>query len=177
MQHFAHCNILIHSTLLFDKLTHLLSIMCHFCTQSTMLKVLAGEIEPTTGDILKSSSSLRIAYLQQEFTETIVMTRTLKEELLASFVEEHRILEAIEQCEADLARTTDCPDAMDEVLTKLQQLQDLAIDKQCYSLEPRVLKVMDSMGFSPQDGSALVGTFSGGWKMRIGLAKILLLDP
>jgi ATP-binding cassette subfamily F protein 3 len=36
---------------------------------------------------------------------------------------------------------------------------------------------MDSMGFSREDGEALVGTFSGGWKMRIGLAKILLLDP
>lgn len=136
-------------------------------------------MEATTGDTLKSSSNLRIAYLKQEFTESIVMTRSLKEELLASFTEEHRILAAIEACEGELARmaATSSADDMDEVLTRLQQLQDLAVDKQCYSLEPRVLKVMDSMGFSPEDGSALVGTFSGGWKMRIGLAKILLLDP
>lgn len=146
--------------------------------QSTILKVLAGEIDPTTGEILKSSSALRIAYLKQEFTETIVMTRTLKEELLASFVEEHRILAAIVQCENELERAIyDTPEGMDEVLTRLQQLQDLATDRGCYSLEPRVLKVMDSMGFVPEDAGALVGTFSGGWKMRVGLAKILLLDP
>jgi ATP-binding cassette, subfamily F, member 3 len=36
---------------------------------------------------------------------------------------------------------------------------------------------MDSTGFSPSDGDALVKSFSGGWKMRIGLAKILLRDP
>ena len=44
-----------------------------------------------------------------------------------------------------------------------------------YSLQ--VDKVMDAAGFSPSDGSALVKSFSGGWKMRVGIAKILLKEP
>jgi ATP-binding cassette subfamily F protein 3 len=142
-----------------------------------MLRILGGEIEPTTGSIVQSSSTLRVAYLKQEFAESIVPTRALKDELLSSFTEELQILADIAQCEAALADTVDDADRMDAVLARMQRLQDLAIAKQCYALEPRVQKVMDSMGFTREDGEALVGTFSGGWKMRIGLAKILLLDP
>ena len=83
----------------------------------------------------------------------------------------------ISQCEEEIGLTTDNPEKMDEVLNRLQKLQDSAIDKECYSLESKVLKVMDNMGFSRDDGTALVSSFSGGWKMRIGLAKILLLNP
>jgi ATP-binding cassette subfamily F protein 3 len=148
-----------------------------FVRQSTMLKILSGEIEPTAGAIAKSPSTLRVAYLKQEFAESIVPSRSLKDELLSSFTEELEILADIAQCEAALADTVDDADRMDAVLARMQRLQDLAIAKQCYALEPRVQKVMDSMGFTREDGEALVGTFSGGWKMRIGLAKILLLDP
>jgi ATPase subunit of ABC transporter with duplicated ATPase domains len=105
------------------------------------------------------------------------MSHTLKEELLSAFTEEQAILRDITACEEEVGGTTDDPEAMDEVLARLQRLQDAAIDKECYALEARVLKVMDNMGFSAEDGDALVGSFSGGWKMRIGLAKILLLDP
>jgi len=144
--------------------------------QSTQLKILAGELEPTTGSVTQSSSNLRVAYLRQEFIEHIVLTRTLKEELMSSFTEEQAILEDIAQCEKELEATTDTG-KMDAVLERLQELQELAQESKCYALEPRVLKVMDSMGFTVEDGNALVGSFSGGWKMRIGLAKILLLDP
>ena len=142
-----------------------------------MLKILAGDLESTSGQVIKSSPNLRVAFLKQEFIETIVMTRTLKEELLSAFTEEHQILSDIEDCEAQLALSSNSAERMDEILSKMQDLQELAMHRQCYSLEPRVLKVMNSMGFSPEDGGALVSSFSGGWKMRIGLAKILLLDP
>lgn len=145
--------------------------------KSTILRILSGELEATEGTIVKSSAGLRLAYLRQEFTESILPTRTLKEELLSAFVEERRILEDLARCEAELAGTVADAERMDEVLARMQRLHDQAAAKQCYALEPRVQKVMDSMGFSPEDGQALVSSFSGGWKMRIGLAKILLLDP
>jgi ATP-binding cassette, subfamily F, member 3 len=44
-------------------------------------------------------------------------------------------------------------------------------------LETRVDKIMDMMGFAPNDGKLPVRAFSGGWKMRIGLGKVLLQDP
>ena len=96
---------------------------------------------------------------------------------MTAFTEERQILHDIASCEEELSHTINNATRLDEVLNKLQQLQDRAFTQQCYALEPRVLKVMDSMGFSPEDGCALVSSFSGGWKMRIGLAKILLQDP
>jgi ABC transporter len=48
---------------------------------------------------------------------------------------------------------------------------------QVYDLDTKVEKVMDMMGFLPRDGAAPVSSFSGGWRMRIGLGKILLRDP
>jgi ABC-type multidrug transport system fused ATPase/permease subunit len=60
--------------------------------KSTQLKILSGELEPTTGEILKSSANLRVAFLRQEFVEGLAMDASLKEELMTSFVEEARIL-------------------------------------------------------------------------------------
>ena len=105
------------------------------------------------------------------------MEHTLKEELLSSFVEELVLLNEIEEYQKKIELTVDDPNQMEEVLDKLAKLQELAISKDVYSLDSKVLKVMDSMGFSIDDGNLLVSSFSGGWKMRIGLAKILLLDP
>ena len=60
---------------------------------------------------------------------------------------------------------------------KMQELQQKAEDKDVYVLESRVKKTMDLMGFTDDEGDDLVASFSGGWKMRIGLGKVLLKDP
>lgn len=145
--------------------------------KSSSLKILSGEIEPTTGEIIKSNGDLRVAFLRQEFMESLRMENTLKQELLSTFVEENKIIEEIAKCEDDIAATTDDPERMNAVLERLDKLQDQAASRNAYNLEPKVLKVMYAMGFTEDDGNALVSSFSGGWKMRIGLAKILLLDP
>jgi ATP-binding cassette, subfamily F, member 3 len=126
---------------------------------------------------VKSSPGLRIAHLKQEFVESLVLSRTLMEELMASFVEEQSLMAQIAACEDSLSRSFDDSADMDRVLAQLQALQTAAADRQCYALEARVHKVMHSMGFTGEDKDALVGSFSGGWKMRIGLAKMLLCDP
>jgi ABC-type cobalamin/Fe3+-siderophores transport system ATPase subunit len=145
--------------------------------KTTQMKILAGELEPTTGDVVKSSKDLRVAMLRQEFIDELDMTRTLREELLQAFDEEQRLLKGITELEEEVSRTTDDPERMEQVLNKLQDLQDKAIAKGAYSLDSKVDKIMDATGFTVEDGSALVKSFSGGWKMRIGLAKILLKDP
>jgi len=105
------------------------------------------------------------------------MENTLKQELLSTFVNELNILNEIEKYQKLIELTIDNPNEMEEVLNQLSKLQELAINKDVYSLDSKVLKVMDSIGFSVDDSNLLVSSFSGGWKMRIGLAKILLLDP
>lgn len=120
---------------------------------------------------------MRVAFLRQEFMDELVMTRTLKEELLASFTDEQEVLRSIEQCENDLAQATDDPDKMQDILNRLQSLQEEAIAMGAYALDAKILKALDAMGFSTDDLNTKVESFSGGWKMRIGLAKILCLDP
>lgn len=145
--------------------------------KTTQLRILYGDLEPTTGDVVKSTKDLRVAMLRQEFIDELVMTRTLRDELLSSFEEEQSILKSIADCEDEIGRTTDDPLRMEQVLNELQDLQEKALARGVYALESKVDKIMDATGFSIEDGRALVSSFSGGWKMRIGLAKILLKDP
>ena len=102
--------------------------------KSTTLRILAGEVEPTNGDVVKSSPNLRVAFLRQEFVEGLMMDNTLKQELFSAFVEQQRILSDIAQCEKELADTTDDADKMQAVLQKMDQLQEMAMSKGAYSV-------------------------------------------
>lgn len=63
------------------------------------MKILAGELEPTTGEVIKSSKDLRVAFLRQEFVDELVMERSLEEELISVFKEEAKALAALQACE------------------------------------------------------------------------------
>ena len=83
--------------------------------KTTQLRVSAGEMEPTTGDVVKSSRNLLIAFLRQEFIDEFVMSHTLREELLIAFKSELKILDDIVACEEALSQTTNNPEEMDDV--------------------------------------------------------------
>jgi ABC-type cobalamin/Fe3+-siderophores transport system ATPase subunit len=146
--------------------------------KTTQLRILYGEMEPTTGDVVKSSKDLRVAMLRQEFIDELVKERTLKEEFMSVFVLENKLLQDLKDAETALGNMSETDtEAMQEILDKMQGLQQKAEDKEVYALESKVKKVMDLMGFTEEEGEDLVASFSGGWKMRIGLGKVLLQDP
>ncbi|KAG7352934.1 ABC transporter related protein [Nitzschia inconspicua] len=146
--------------------------------KTTQLRILAGELEPTTGDVVKSSGDLRTAMLRQEFVDELVPERTLKEEFMSVFEEENQILQDLKDVEQQLETMSgEDQDTMQEILDRMQDLQRKAEDKDVYVLESRVKKTMDLMGFSDDEVDDLVASFSGGWKMRIGLGKVLLKEP
>ena len=146
--------------------------------KTTQLRIMAGELEPTTGDVVKSSTDLRTAMLRQEFVDELVKERTLKEEFMSVFEEETQILQDLKEAENALENMSgDDSDKMQEILDRMQDLQQKAEDKDVYVLESRVKKIMDLMGFNDDEADDLVASFSGGWKMRIGLGKVLLKDP
>jgi ATPase subunit of ABC transporter with duplicated ATPase domains len=145
--------------------------------KTTQLRILAGDLQPTSGTIVKSSQNLRVSFLRQEFLDSLNPENTLKDELFSTFKEEQQILDAIAQCENDVAQSVGNEDQLTQILDKLQSLQEKAISKGVYSMNSKVEKIMGSMGFSSNDADAKIKTFSGGWKMRIGLAKILLEGP
>eukprot|EP00979_Chaetoceros_neogracilis_P003814 scaffold666_cov272-Chaetoceros_neogracile.AAC.6 len=146
--------------------------------KTTQLKIMNGEMEPTTGDVVKSKKDLRVAMLRQEFVDELLPDRTLLEEFMSVFEEENQILEDLREAETQLEKMTGAdPDVMQEVLDRMQKLQANAENKDVYALESRAKKTMNLMGFEDDEEDYLVAMFSGGWKMRIGLGKVLLKDP
>ncbi len=146
--------------------------------KTTQLRIMNGEMEPTTGDVVKSKKDLRVAMLRQEFVDELVPERTLMEEFMSVFEEETKILEDLREAEKELEQLTgDDPDRMQQVLDRMQDLQNKAENKDVYALESRAKKIMNLMGFEDDEEEYLVAMFSGGWKMRIGLGKVLLQDP
>jgi ATPase subunit of ABC transporter with duplicated ATPase domains len=146
--------------------------------KTTQLRIMSGEMEPTTGDVVKSKKDLRVAMLRQEFVDELVPERTLMEEFMSVFEEEKKILDDLRESEKQLENmTADDADAMQEVLDRMQKLQGQAENKNVYALESRAKKIMNLMGFEDDEEDYLVAMFSGGWKMRIGLGKVLLKEP
>lgn len=126
---------------------------------------------------MKSSARLRVSFLRQEFLDELVLERSLQDELLSAFQEEKNILDEITLYENKVSSAVDDMDAMGILLDKLQDLQARADSIGAYNLVSKVTKAAASLGFLEDDLQRTVGSFSGGWKMRIGLAKILCQDP
>ena len=81
------------------------------------------------------------------------------------------------QCEEALASAGDDADAMQDALNRMAELQTQLDAADATAVERKVDKILGAMGFTADDASLPVSAFSGGWKMRIGLGKILLQEP
>jgi ATP-binding cassette, subfamily F, member 3 len=140
--------------------------------KSTQLKIIAGKTEPTTGEIIRPAS-LHIAYLSQEFE--VDNSRTVKEELWQAFGAANEAHAALDEVHRQLEVAN--PEELDKILNKMDKLQRQYEALNGYALEAEIDKILPEMGFESEDGDRLVSAFSGGWQMRMSLAKILLQSP
>ena len=140
--------------------------------KSTQLKIISGEIEATSGEVIRPPS-LNIAYLTQEFE--VEPSRTVKEEFWTVFTEANQIQQAIVQLHHDMEVAE--PKALDKLINKLDKLQRQFEALDGYALDAQIEKILPEMGFASEDGDRLVSSFSGGWQMRMSLGKILLQSP
>ena len=140
--------------------------------KSTQLKIIAGEIEPTAGEIIRPAS-LHIAYLTQEFE--VDPTRTVREEFWRVFKEANQVHESLLKVQHEMETAT--PEELDELIHKLDNLQRKFEALDGYGLDAQIEKILPEMGFQAEDGDRLVSAFSGGWQMRMSLGKILLQNP
>ncbi|WP_448596370.1 ABC-F family ATP-binding cassette domain-containing protein [Thermoleptolyngbya sp.] len=140
--------------------------------KSTQLKIIAGEIEPTTGEIIRPAS-LHIAYLTQEFE--VDPSRTVRDEFWRAFAEVNQIHEGLAEVQHQMQ--TASPEELDDLIHQLDRLQRKFEAMDGYGLEARIEKILPEMGFSTEDGDRPVSAFSGGWQMRMSLGKILLQSP
>ena len=140
--------------------------------KSTQLRLIAGEDEPTSGEIIRPAS-LNIAYLTQEFE--VDPRRTVREEFWTVFVEANQAQQAI--ADTQLRMEAADPDALDPLIHDLDRHQRKFEALDGYGLEARIEKILPEVGFTSDDGDRLVSAFSGGWQMRMSLGKILLQAP
>ncbi|MEL6438220.1 MAG: ABC-F family ATP-binding cassette domain-containing protein [Cyanobacteria bacterium J06621_8] len=140
--------------------------------KSTQLKIINGEIEATSGEVIRPSS-LKIAYLTQEFE--VEPSRTVNEEFWTVFIEANAIQQQINQVQQSMETAE--PEQLEHLINKLDKLQRKFEALEGYTLDAQVQKILPEMGFTTEDGDRLVSSFSGGWQMRMSLGKILLQEP
>ena len=142
--------------------------------KTTLLKMLAGFDDPDSGGIVKPAT-LTIGYLPQDgLTHS---GRTVFEEVSTAFqplLDMQREMEEIEHRLGDASVPQDEHDAM---LVRYSDLQDRFRLGEGYSTDLRIASVLRGLGFNADDRDRPAETFSGGWQMRIALAKLLLGRP
>lgn len=147
------------------------------CGKTTQLRLIAGTLDPSSGEIVRSSSRTKSSFLRQEFVDELDPRRTLREEFTSAFTEESALLAAYEECEREVATAGDNMEMLEKLLNRLEDLRVKCDEKDAWNLDSRIDKVMPGLGFTEDDNDKLVASYSGGWKVRIGLGKILLQDP
>jgi ATP-binding cassette subfamily F protein 3 len=142
--------------------------------KTTLLKMLANLDEPDSGAIVKPAD-LTIGYLPQDgLTHS---GRTVFEEASSAFQPLLDIKAEMHEIEHRLGDSTIPQREHDAMLARYSELQDRFRLGDGYSMDLRIATVLRGLGFSPEDAARPAETFSGGWQMRIALAKLLLGRP
>ncbi|MEO6174791.1 MAG: ABC-F family ATP-binding cassette domain-containing protein [Flavobacterium circumlabens] len=143
--------------------------------KSTLLKIIAGQSKPSTGNISAPKEAV-IAYLPQHLLTTD--GATVMEEASKAFGEIFSMKAEIDEINEQLTVRTDYES--DQYMKLIERVSDLsekfyAIEEVNYEAE--VEKILVGLGFEREDFTRQTSEFSGGWRMRIELAKILLQKP
>ncbi len=141
--------------------------------KTTVFRLIMNEESPDQGTISKPDK-IRIGYFSQNIEN--MKGRSVIEEVLSSGGLD-LIKDQIQKYEAKLCDPDLTEDVMTSVLEKYGELQSQFEAVGGYDLESRASEILGGLGFSNEDMKLDVGQYSGGWKMRVTLAKILLLVP
>ena len=137
-----------------------------------MLKILSKEMEPDSGQIA-ADKNLSIGFLKQDIE--FVYGRTVLEEAYEAFQEIKTIEFKIDDINHQLAERTDYEsDGYHQLMVDLNEFQHQYEILGGYNYQGETEKILQGLGFKREDFNKLTDTFSGGWRMRIELAKLLL---
>ncbi|WP_298263538.1 ABC-F family ATP-binding cassette domain-containing protein [uncultured Lutibacter sp.] len=140
--------------------------------KSTLLKIIARELECDTGTMAFEKNT-SIGFLKQDIDFTF--GNTILEEAYTAFVEIKSVEKQLEEINVQLAERTDYESESYHNL--LHDLDDLTHRYELlggYNYQGETEKILQGLGFKREDFGKLTETFSGGWRMRIELAKLLL---
>ena len=140
--------------------------------KSTLLKMLSGEINFYEGNVIPEGN-ITIGFLKQDLD--FIKGRTVWDETMQAFEQINQWKKELEEVNHQLATRTDYEsDDYSQLIHKMTELNDLLHHHDAYNLEGDMEKVLLGLGFKAEDFGKITDEFSGGWRMRIELAKLLL---
>lgn len=143
--------------------------------KSTMLKIIAGLQKPTSGNVAMPRDTT-VGYLPQHIT--VSDTSTVIDEVRSAFSHVDEMRARLDEINHQLATRTDYEsDAYQELIEAMTSLNDRLAMEESENFEAEMEKTLIGLGFLRSDFNRPTSEFSGGWRMRIELAKILLRRP
>ncbi len=141
--------------------------------KSTLLKIISGELEYNSGQISFEKKDLKIGFLKQDID--FVYGRTILEESYQAFSELKALERQLDDINTQLAERTDYESqSYHDLMVDLNEVQQQYEILGGYNYQGETEKILIGLGFKREDFDKLTDTFSGGWRMRIELAKLLL---
>lgn len=138
--------------------------------KTTLLKLIVGDIQPTSGTI-SMAKDLKIGYLNQDLL-SYQSDKNILHVAMEAFERQNQLHTEIEELLKKLET-----DYSEDVLHKLSDKQHEFDALDGYNIEFKAHEILAGLGFSEDDQKRHLGEFSGGWRMRVMLAKILLQAP
>jgi len=142
--------------------------------KSTLFKILTGEIRPDTG-VIEKPKELTVGTLRQELPPD--EGRSVREEVMRAIEEIHQLQTVLHELEQTLSSPELAEKAMIEAVERMHEVHERLNYLNADKIEGEVEKILLGLGFQPVDLDRRTHEFSGGWRMRIELAKLLLQKP
>jgi len=143
--------------------------------KSTLLKVLAGELKPDSGEISRPND-VTIGYLPQDMVHNL--GKTIFDETATAFAEIKKLETKLAEISHQLETRTDYEsDAYMKLINDLNDASERMNLLGAYSMDSEIEQTLLGLGFERKDFTRMTDEFSGGWRMRVELAKLLLQKP
>jgi len=142
--------------------------------KSTLLKLITGELKPEQGHI-ENQGQKTIGLLKQELQENPDIT--VRNAMRGVMYEIVSLQQELKDLENALHQKNLQQDELQDLLTKTQSAHERLGYLDADKMEGKLERILSGLGFKDHDFDRTVGSFSGGWRMRLELAKLLLLNP
>ena len=142
--------------------------------KSTLMKCIVGSMEPDHGKVMLPKHT-QVGYLPQDGIH--ISGTPLLDEVLGSVGNIVELQQRVDEYSADLQKLDSASEEYRETLEEIGRLELILHDRDAARLRPRTESILRGLGFADKDFTRDCGEFSGGWQMRIALAKLLLQEP